>query len=65
MSVFLILCASHHQIKVMGRYNEELPTVFVYYQTRVYSKLKKNDFLTESVFDTIAIKSKARGNNWK
>ena len=49
----------------MGRYNEELPTVFVYYQTRVYSKLKKNDFLTESVFDTIAIKSKARGNNWK
>ena len=44
MFVFLILWASDHQIKVMGRYNEELPTVLVYYQTRLYSKLKKNDF---------------------
>ena len=57
--VFLILCASDHQIKVMGRYNEELPTVLVYYQTRLYSKLKKNDFFLLSQY-LIPLQSKVK-----
>ena len=56
--VFLILCASDHQIKVMGRYNEELPNVLVYYQTRLYSKLKKNDFLLSQYL--IPLRSKVK-----
>ena len=56
--VFLILCASDHQIKVMGRYNEELPTALVYYQTRVYSKLKKKDFLLSQYL--IPLRSKVK-----
>ena len=56
--VFLILCASDHQIKVMGRYNAELPTALVYYQTRVYSKLKKNDFLLSQYL--IPLRSKVK-----
>ena len=58
MFVFLILCASDHQIKVMGRYNEELATALVYYQTRVYSKLKKNDFLLSQYL--IPLRSKVK-----
>ena len=56
--VFLILCASDHQIKVMGRYNVELPNALVYYQTRVYSKLKKNDFLLSQYL--IPLRSKVK-----
>lgn len=42
----------------MGRYNEELPTVLVYYQTRLYSKLKKNDFLLSQYL--IPLRSKVK-----
>ena len=42
----------------MGRYNEELPTALVYYQTRVYSKLKKNDFLLSQYL--IPLRSKVK-----
>lgn len=42
----------------MGRYNEELPNVLVYYQTRLYSKLKKNDFLLSQYL--IPLRSKVK-----